>query len=84
MDGAVEAMKQALAADAKGRLRWRVLRTLGVAPWEKRAKGLTDQELVRCAVQLLLDREPPRAVFGAVNPAFDDRRFEELKDHGGG
>lgn len=83
MDGAVEALKAALAADAKGRLRWRVLRALGVAPWEKRAKGLRDAELVRCAVHLLLDREPVQgAVDGGMNPAFDGARFEELRNHG--
>ena len=39
------------------RLRWRVLRTFGVLPTERRAKRLTADDLRRCALQFRLDDE---------------------------
>lgn len=81
MSPEVEARLTALAADARQRLRWRVLRAFGVLPTERRAGKLDDRAVVECALHMILDLSgPPPA--GAENPAFDQARFEELKHHG--
>lgn len=39
------------------RLRWRVLREFGALPTEKRARNMTEEDYLWCAVNLLLDEE---------------------------
>ena len=64
------------------RLYWRVLRAFRVLPNERRAQTLTDGELLFCAANLALDerekRERPDGE--AENPAFDEARFQALKE----
>ena len=80
MTAELEQWKLSLAADARGRLRWRVLRAFGVLPAERRARRLTDRQVAECALHMILDLGGP-VVAAAENPAFDQARFEELK-HG--
>lgn len=74
----IERQKAALAADPRARLRWRVLRAFGVLPHERRARRLTDRQIVECALHMILDLGGP-VWAGEENPAFDERRFEELR-----
>lgn len=46
-----------LKNDDEGRLRWAVLRAFGIAPWEKRAKKMTPDDLRACVLQMTLDDE---------------------------
>lgn len=80
MTDALEQWLAELAADPRGRLRWRVLRAFGALPDEKRARRLSDRAIAECALHMILDRGGP-AFSGGENPAFDLRRFEELKRH---
>lgn len=52
----LEQLKQSLDTP-KQRLQWRVLRSFGALPTEKRAKAMTDADYLFCAVNLLLDEE---------------------------
>ncbi len=52
----LEQLKQSLDTP-KQRLQWRVLRTFGALPTEKRARAMTDADYLFCAVNLLLDEE---------------------------
>lgn len=52
-----EEEKDRLARDETGRLRWKVLQQFGVLPWEKRAKEMTDGDLLYCILQMVLDSE---------------------------
>ena len=49
--------KQRLSQNRKERLRWKVLRSFGVLPWEQRAKDMTDGDLLYCILHTVLDRE---------------------------
>lgn len=55
--GDLAALKEAVAELPWQRLRWRVLRTFQALPSEARAKELTEEEYLWCAVNLLLDEE---------------------------
>ena len=44
-----------LGENAYERLKWRVLRTFGVLPSEKRAEGMTDGDYLSCVMQMMLD-----------------------------
>ena len=87
----------ALRRDSRGRLRWKVMRALGLFP-----KDMTERQLMTCVMHMALDSEEELArlcpdcrqtlshdacpVCGGaamtVNPNFDPKRFEELKKHG--
>lgn len=49
--------KQRLSQNSKERLRWKVLRSFGVLPWESRAKAMTDGDLLYCILHTVLDHE---------------------------
>jgi len=59
--GAYAALRRAeidrLKNDEEGRLRWAVLRAFGIAPWEKRARMMTPEDLRACVLQMTLDDE---------------------------
>ena len=74
---ALEALMQELTCDGYARLYYKVLRAFGVLPSEKRAKDLTDGELLFLAANLQLDEQAVGD--GLTNPAFDQSRFEALK-----
>ena len=71
----------ALAADEMGRLRWKLCRLFGVAPWSRLGRALTDEQCLILAGQWVLDEREQRepAAPAAGNPAFDPERFRELK-----
>jgi len=73
-----EKLIESLAADNMARLRWRVLRTLGIAPCSEAARSLTDAECLTCAAHMVLDMMQERG--RTENPAFDVTRFTELKE----
>lgn len=74
---ALAALMQELTSDGYARLYYKVLRAFGVLPSERRAKELTDGELLFLAANLRLDEQTGGE--GLVNPAFDQSRFEALK-----
>lgn len=101
----IEKLRNQLGEDWEARIRWKVLRKFGVLPSENRAKEMTRNDYLYCALQLMLEREEqlemlcPQcrsqaeenhcSVCGKVlsgekgqNPAFDAKRFEELRKHG--
>lgn len=94
-----------LRQEPEERIRWKVLKTLGVLPSEARAREMTWGDYLYCALQLMLDREEQleklcpqcrsraeesqcslcgREITGETgkNPAFDEKRFEEMKRGG--
>ena len=73
-----EQMLAAAAADSFGRLRWTVLRRLGVCPLSPRARLLTRRGVLRLACQMVLDGRD-RAAEGE-NPRFDAARFRALRE----
>ena len=73
-----EQMLAAAAADSFGRLRWTVLRRLGVCPLSPRARLLTRRGVLRLACQMVLDGRG-RAAEGE-NPHFDAARFRALRE----
>lgn len=101
----IEALRGKLGEDWEARIRWKVLRQFGVLPSEQRARDMTRNDYLYCALQLMLEREEQldrlcpqcrsqaeenhcsacgRVLYGenGKNPAFDVKRFEELKKHG--
>jgi len=68
------------AARPRERLRWKVLSRFGILPGSWRSRLISDRTVLRCAAQMLLDRESAGEA-AWVNPAFDQARFERL---GGG
>ena len=74
---ALQALMQELTADGYARLYYKVLRAFGVLPSEKRAKELTDGELLFLAANLQLDAQGSGETLS--NPAFDPARFEALR-----
>ena len=72
-----EELLAALEADEMGRLRWKLCRLFGVAPWSGLGRSLTDTMCLQLAGQWVLDqREQSR---GAENPAFDWEKFRKRK-----
>lgn len=75
-----EQLLAALTADEMGRLRWKLCRLFGVAPWSRLGRALTDEQCLVLAGQWVLDIRERRemAAPAAGNPAFDPERFREL------
>ena len=71
---------QRAEADAAGRLRWRVLRSLGVCPLSLRGRLLSRRRALALACQLALDAGDGPA---GGNPAFDMARFRALAEEEG-
>lgn len=78
-EDALHALMEELAGDGYARLYYKVLRAFGALPSERRARSLTDGELLFLAANMALDEAPAA---GDVNPAFDEARFMAMK--GGG
>ncbi|MCI5993651.1 MAG: hypothetical protein MRZ24_06420, partial [Clostridiales bacterium] len=53
--GEHDALRQALEDEPYERLKWKVLRALGVLPSEQRAREMTDGDYLYCVLQLMLD-----------------------------
>lgn len=82
---ALDRLQRRLQHSARLRLYFRVLRAFGVLPNEKRARRLTDGQLLFLAAGLALDAEPQppeTEAEWAVNPAFDAARFQREKEAG--
>ena len=72
-------MIEAVRSDSCARLKWRVLRELGICPVSLRAKLLTKRRALRLACQMILDL--PAENGGSIresNPNFDMARFDCL------
>lgn len=72
-------MIEAVRSDSCARLKWRVLRQLGVSPLSLRARLLTKRRVLRLACQMILDL--PAENGGSIresNPNFDMARFDCL------
>lgn len=72
-------LMQELSHDGYARLYYQVLRAFGVLPSERRARALTDGELLFLAANLRLDAQPEEETQSQINPAFDEARFAALK-----
>ena len=53
----MERLRAALQDDVQAQLRWRVLRAFGVLPTEARAREMTPEDFLYCAMQLALEEE---------------------------
>lgn len=71
-------LMQSLAADPVARLRWTVLRRLGIAPFSQQAKAMSDAECLVCAAHMALDASAQGP--DSSNPAFDMDRFLSMKE----
>lgn len=80
-EDALQALMEELTGDGYARLYYKVLRAFGVLPSEKRARDLTDGELLFLAANMALDESS--GTEGPVNPNFDAARFEALKGGAG-
>lgn len=53
----VKTLLEQLRQEPMERIRWRVMKTFGVLPSEKRAREMTEGDYLYCALQMMLDRE---------------------------
>lgn len=53
----VERLRKELGQDWEDRLRWKVLRYMGVLPSEQRAREMSRNDYLYCAMEMMLDRE---------------------------
>ena len=66
----------AAEADSYARLKWQVLRRLGICPVSLRAHLLTKRSVLRLACQMVLDGgDAQRGTAREENPNFDMARF---------
>lgn len=77
----MEALLEALSKNARARLRWRVMRELGITPGSRQARKISDLDCIVYGLHMLLDmRKGGIAAAGRQkNPAFDESRFEALR-----
>ena len=69
---------ESLAADPMARLRWRVLKMLGIAPCSDAARSMTDAECITYAAHIVLDMAEDGET--TANPVFSMERFRGLKE----
>ena len=62
------------------RLRWRVLRTFSVLPCSRQARRMTDAQCLRIAAALAAERLDGGTE--CLNSAFDEKKFERLREGG--
>ena len=65
-------------ADSYGRLKWQVLRRLGICPASLRAHLLTKRRVLLLACHMILDSRTSAEATGEENPNFDMTRFRNL------
>lgn len=53
----VRELMEELEQEPMERIRWKVLKTFGVLPSEKRAREMTEGDYLYCVLQMMLDRE---------------------------
>ena len=71
-----EKLLSTLSADPIERLRWRVLREFGVLPSSDEAKKMSDDDCIRFAAHMLIDKDG----VSPVNPGFDTEKFIEAME----
>lgn len=74
-----EELLSAVEGDKLERLKWIVLRRLGVSPVSWQARLLSGRRAVICACQLLLDLRSSSSAPGAGNSGFDMEKFKEMR-----
>jgi len=74
-------LEKSLECTTASRLKWIVCLFLGIKPYSSEWRRLTRRRVLKCAVQLVLDRERLRAGEPAddINPNFDEAKFNELR-----
>lgn len=73
-----EDLLSVLAEDDLGRLRWKLCRLFGVAPWSRLGQALTEELCLEFAGHWVLDLREQRGQ-SPENPGFDMARFQKLK-----
>ena len=73
-----EKLIAAAAEDSFLRLKWQVLRRLGICPASLRAHLLTKRRVLLLACQMVLDNRASAGSAGEENPNFDMARFKNL------
>lgn len=70
-----------LAQDPMERLRWLVLRDFCIIPGSRRAKAVSDEDILRCAAHMLIDsRSFENGQERGENDSFDEERFRRLSE----
>lgn len=77
-----ETFLSALAGDPISRLRWRVLSRFGIPPGCADDRGISDRDCLLAAAHMVLDLRQGERKGAGGNPAFDEARFEALKEGG--
>lgn len=79
-------LEKSLECTTASRLKWIVCLFLEIKPYSGEWRRLTRRRVLKCAVQLVLDREQHCAgeLTDDVNPNFDEAKFDELRrgEHG--
>lgn len=76
-----EELLSAVEGDKVERLKWIVLRRLGVSPVSWKARLFSGRRAVICACQMILDRRGSSPAPGAENSGFDMKKFEEMRQN---
>ena len=73
---------KSLEKDPMERLRWLVLRGLGIIPGSRRAREISDWDILRCAAHMVLDNRDISKGTGeqGENGSFDKERFKRLSE----
>lgn len=74
-----EKLIEALSSDPMARLRWRVMKNLGITPGSHEARNMTDAECLSYAVHMVLDMSAEQV--RNANPAFSMARFRGMKEN---
>lgn len=74
-----EELLSAVEKDPVGRLKWIVLRRLGVSPLSWQARFFSGRRAVICACNMILDRRGALTARKAENGSFDMDKFEEMR-----
>lgn len=75
----VEELLHKVREDDMDRLRWRLCRLFGVAPWSRLGLALKGEDCLAFAAQMLLDREEGTLAMEIENPHFDGELFQKRK-----
>lgn len=68
------------ASQPAERLRWLVLKELGITPYSAEGRAIGDCDLLLMAAHMVLDRT--EAGFESINPSFSEEKFSEAMKRG--